>query len=463
MRPARSGAARRARARLVSGPTPTSQMPSRAAARVDDEADGVGAVERAGRVREVGAVEAAGAVDHRRRVRRLDQRPRRRRECTGTSTPSSSRMTQGVVGGAVERGVAGDGRDAEQLGVPGGDDDGDGVVVAGIAVEDDRDRHGVRLPPAPVVSRTIGPIGLVRRDSSVRAGASPVAESVDPAADPLALAQRGHHVGVARQAPRPAAVVEQAGGDRLLRRAVAAVHDGVRLDRRRPAASSPVGQLAAREGVDLVLRVVVAEPLRRRLGAVHAEGVLGGVAAVGPHEAVLAGLLAQVVDDGGDGVHHVVVPRAAGERQAAGAGELAVGRQPERLGAELHGRREARVEVDDRRRRRCRRRRARAPAGRRARSPACGRTCRGWRRTGARGSRCRSAGTPSGRAATPRRSAASTEHMMIAAAMSTSLLEFMYLRYGRPMRRLLGRRRADLLRASWRRGSTRPGCRRRRR
>ena len=46
---------------------------------------------------------------------------------------------------------------------------------------------------------------------------------------------------------------------------------------------------------------------------------------------------------------------------------------------------------------------------------------------------------------TPRRSAASTEHMMIAAAMSTSLLEFMYLRYGSPMRRLLGRRRADLL------------------
>ena len=50
--------------------------------------------------------------------------------------PSSSRSDERVVGRALERGVAGDGRDAEQLGVAGGDDDGDGVVVAGVAVED---------------------------------------------------------------------------------------------------------------------------------------------------------------------------------------------------------------------------------------------------------------------------------------------------------------------------------------
>ena len=78
-------------------------------------------------------------------------------------------------------------------------------------------------------------------------------------------------------------------------------------------------QLAARESVDLVLWLGMTEPVSRRLGGVHAERVLGREPAVGPDEPVLAGLFAQVVDDRGDGVHHVVVPRAAGEGQSTGS------------------------------------------------------------------------------------------------------------------------------------------------
>ena len=154
MRSARSGAARRARARLVSGPTPTSHTPSVRAAGVDDEPDGVGAVERAGRCRQVGAVEAAGAVHHRRRVRRLEQRPRG----AGVHRHVDAEQVAhdpGVVGRAVERGVAGDRRDAEQVGVAGGDDDRHRVVVAGIAVEDQRDGHGAP-PREPSSPRAIG-------------------------------------------------------------------------------------------------------------------------------------------------------------------------------------------------------------------------------------------------------------------------------------------------------------------
>ena len=212
-----------------------------------------------------------------------------------------------------------------------------------------------------------------------------------------------------------------------------------------PAASSPLASSRRGEGVDLVLRVGVAEAARPaarcRRRRTRASWRSRRWPTRGPSRpAAGAGRCTTVAMACID----VVVPRTAGERQAAGAGQLAVestgratGRRAARpTGSTSRGRRW--------RCRRCRRRRARAPACRRARWPACGRTCRGWTRTGARGSRCPSAGRPSGprrrRGARPPRPST----MMIAAPMSTSLLEFMYLRYGRPMRRLL----ADVVRIS---------------
>ena len=84
-----------------------------------------------------------------------------------------------------------------------------------------------------------------------------------------------------------------------------------------------------------------------RLGGVDAERVLRGEAAVRPHEPGGADAVAQFAHHCGDRVHDVVVPGSAGERQAAGAGELLVERQAEALRAELHRRGEAGVQVDD--------------------------------------------------------------------------------------------------------------------
>ena len=110
------------------------------AARLDDEADGVVTVERPGGRRELGPVEAADTVHGRRRVQLGDQRASRPAVHGHVGTEQLT-DGEGVVGGALERGVAGDGRDAEQLGVARRDDDGDGVVVPRVAVEDHRHRH----------------------------------------------------------------------------------------------------------------------------------------------------------------------------------------------------------------------------------------------------------------------------------------------------------------------------------
>ena len=111
------------------------------AARVDDEADGVGAVERGGRRGQVGAVEAAVAVDERGRVRLGD-------EWTGAAGVHRNVETEqvahheGVVRGALERGIAGDGGDADEVRVVGGGHDRHRVVVAGVAVEQHTCLHG---------------------------------------------------------------------------------------------------------------------------------------------------------------------------------------------------------------------------------------------------------------------------------------------------------------------------------
>ena len=104
---------------------------------VDDEADGVRAVDVTRRRRQVGAVETARAVDETGVLRLGDERP------FGSGMdldvePEQLPHDPGVVRGPFERCVAGNGRDAEQVGVAGSDDDRHRVVVAGVAVEDDR-------------------------------------------------------------------------------------------------------------------------------------------------------------------------------------------------------------------------------------------------------------------------------------------------------------------------------------
>ena len=91
----------------------------------------------------------------------------------------------------------------------------------------------------------------------------------------------------------------------------------------------------------------MAESVDRRVGGVDAERVLGRVAAIRPDQRPFIGSVAHVGDDGGDGVHHVVVPRAAGERQTTRAGQLTVEAEAQRCGAELHRGGETGVQVDD--------------------------------------------------------------------------------------------------------------------
>src|SRR5207253_8579065 len=82
---------------------------------------------------------------------------------------------------------------------------------------------------------------------------------------------------------------------------------------------------------------------------VDAGRVLGDVPAEGGDQAFRAGVGAEDGDHGGDGVGAVVVAGAAREAQAAGDGEGAVGlveTEAQLGGADLHGRGEARVEVD---------------------------------------------------------------------------------------------------------------------
>ena len=113
------------------------------AAGLDDELDGVAAVEGPRRRGQVGAVEPALAVDHRRRSR-LGQQRSLGAGVNGDVDAQELAHDQRVVGRAVERRVAGHGGDAEQLAVPGRDDDGDRVVVTRVAVEDHR-HHDLTL------------------------------------------------------------------------------------------------------------------------------------------------------------------------------------------------------------------------------------------------------------------------------------------------------------------------------
>ena len=113
--------------------------------RLDDEAHRVPAALGSGGLGQVGAVKAAVTVDIAGVLRRGEQGPGRApmHRCVVAEQVEDH---ESVAGGGLDRRVAGHRGDADQLGVAGGQDEGDGVVVARVAVDDDRHRHPPSLP-----------------------------------------------------------------------------------------------------------------------------------------------------------------------------------------------------------------------------------------------------------------------------------------------------------------------------
>ena len=191
MESARSSAWRRARATFVSGPTATIHVPGwrrhdstmKATASVESaRRDGSGRAAPSRPLAPWTSTAALGSASSGRSAPAW----------TGTSMPSSSRITRALPRRAVERGV-GDRGDADEVGRVGGDDDGDGVVVAGVAVEQDARPLGCVEIPNTEHSRLVDANG---------------------SADPLAVGQRARRGRLARRRPCPAAVGQLAGGDR---------------------------------------------------------------------------------------------------------------------------------------------------------------------------------------------------------------------------------------------------------
>ena len=75
--------------------------------------------------------------------------------------------------------------------------------------------------------------------------------------------------------------------------------------------------------------------------------MLGCVPAICPDETVSMWLFANFLHRGGNGVHHVVVKRSTRKRKPTSLCELLVQAETKRLGAKLHCRREARVQVNE--------------------------------------------------------------------------------------------------------------------
>ena len=109
------------------------------------------------------------------------------------------------------------------------------------------------VPRSLIAVAELGAQSRWRVPSSVRI-------TVVPTHSPSHIAVAGR--GVGRRTPRPTAVGEQARRQRLLGLTVAGEHDGVGLDRRGAGGVGRTRQLAARESVDLVLRLGVAEPVQ---------------------------------------------------------------------------------------------------------------------------------------------------------------------------------------------------------
>ena len=128
----------------------------------------------------------------------------------------------------------------------------------------------------------------------------------------------------------------------------------VAVERRRPrfdgADAGPFHLRGPRRlGVDGGLDVFPTEFVLGRLGAVDAEAVLGEQAAVGGDQSALTRVACQPFGHRGDRMRDVVVPRTAGEGEAAGHGQRpapVIERQLQFGGGDLNRRREAGVDVD---------------------------------------------------------------------------------------------------------------------
>ena len=83
------------------------------------------------------------------------------------------------------------------------------------------------------------------------------------------------------------------------------------------------------------LHVLILEGLFRRCRRIDAESVFGEVAAVGGHQAGGCFLFPKQLGHPGDGVHHIVVQRPAGEGETACYGQRAVLTQADLPGAHL--------------------------------------------------------------------------------------------------------------------------------
>jgi hypothetical protein len=126
--------------------------------RLHDDLDRVPGIERQYRLGEHRAVEPRLPVDARRVVPLPDQRAVGARRERHPGDPADPGHGQGVPGDAVEGLVAGDGRDGQQLDLRAAvrEQQGDGVVVPGVAVQDDRVRHAASSPVGPRASQPVG-------------------------------------------------------------------------------------------------------------------------------------------------------------------------------------------------------------------------------------------------------------------------------------------------------------------
>ena len=145
-----SGSSASSRAMFVSGPVGTSvELPLALSDPLGDEGDGVLVDGVHGRRRQLGPVEAALAVDVRRDRAAAHERPVGARGDRNIAATGELEHLERVRGRLLERLVAGDRRDADELELRRGEreQERDRVVVAGVAVEDDRRRRHMCLQP----------------------------------------------------------------------------------------------------------------------------------------------------------------------------------------------------------------------------------------------------------------------------------------------------------------------------
>src|SRR5690606_38091873 len=125
------------------------------------------------------------------------------------------------------------------------------------------------------------------------------------------------------------------------------VGDGVGFDN--PFTVCGVGHLGAGQVVDLALQgLAVADLEFHGPGGVHPGGILGHHAAIGADKAVAAGFGPQLGGEGADGVHRVIVSRAAKKRQPAGEGQApgVIGSNAQGVANIEYGNGKAAVEID---------------------------------------------------------------------------------------------------------------------